>query len=306
MLIKKNIICWKYIFRRDTVNKQRGFWIALILIFILSFSYFLYQRYVPEKTNITDEQTEEAMKKLEEQYNTKELIIVFKQGVSEGKVKEIISEFDGEIVDHLPEIQNYRLKIGKKLTTEEVLYLIEDLNNKEEISLAVLNDKAEVNEDETFFNDNDIENNKVFDEALSIYNKPANVFYSKNGTHTFLYPSTWDVSEEGKLISKTENKELTYILKKSEVDLYEDVIQNYIAEEEKQGLLLDSEMDVYEENGLIVTKWIVKSGDVLIPRALIQSEEFYYYFKTNDKVSLDEFSLIVDSFIINKDPLKNS
>ncbi|MCK2000669.1 hypothetical protein MZM54_04610 [[Brevibacterium] frigoritolerans] len=287
------------------MNKQKYIWIILISIFILSFVYFLYQRYIPEKSNITEKQTQQTMESIENQYNTKEMIIVFKEGVSKKEATNEISDFDGEIVEYLPEIQNYRVKINKEMRTEELLYLMEELNQRDTISLAVLNEKVKSKQDtDSDFNTNKIENNKVFDNALAIYNKPANVYYSENGFYTFLYPSYWDSTEEGKLVDIEANKQMTYILKKSKVDLFEDVIKDTINKEEKLGLTLDSEMDQYEQDKLIISKWVMKKDDTLQPRALIQGDDFYYYFQTNEKVSLDEFSLVVDSFIVNKNPLK--
>lgn len=282
------------------MNKQKTFWIVIILFFLFSFSYFFYQRYIPETSNITDEQTEKAMKKLESRYNTKELIIVFKDGVSKGEIKKIISEFDGEILDELPEIQNFKLKINKKMTSEEVLYLVEELNEMEEVSMAVLNEKVEMpDESESYFNDSDVENNKVFEKALDIYNKPANVFYSEDGSHTFLYPSKWEINKEGTLSFIQEKKELQYSLKKSKIDQYEDVIYDKIDKEKEKGYTLDGELDQYEHDNLIVVKWIMKKDDVLSSRALIQGDNFYYYFNANEYISFDEFTLIVDSFIRN-------
>ncbi|MGF7534902.1 hypothetical protein AAGG74_14625 [Bacillus mexicanus] len=285
------------------MKKQIYFWIVLILIFILSLSYFLYKRYIPEKSNISSEQTKEALENLNNQYNTKELIVVFKDGVSEKEVKEVISDFDGEIIDKLPDIQNYHIKINKKMTTQEVLSLVENLNKKKEVSLAVLNEKADSDENKSYFNNTDIENNKVFDEALSIYNKPANVFYSQDGTHSYLYPSKWNIEKDGEITFQNEDKNLKYKLKKSPLDLYEDVTNKLIQTEETQGFTLDGEMDEYQRNDLTVVKWIMKKEDTLQPRAIIQGKDYYYYFETNNNVSLDEFSLIVDSFIVNKNPL---
>lgn len=286
------------------MKKQKYFKVTLILVFILSFSYFLYQRYVPEKSNISEEQTKASLKKLESKYNTRDVIIVFKEGVSEKKIDEIISEFQGEVIDRLPEIKNYHIKIQKNLTTEEMLYLVEDLNKLKEVSLAVMEEKnAGKDNSKSYFNSNQIESNKTFDDALAIYNKPANVFYSPDGSHTFLYPSNWDFSGQGKLVYKKEEKELTYTLKKSAIDLYEDVIQSNIQQEEKNSMSLDSEMDVHNQGNLTIAKWVMKKDDKLLPRSLIQGKDFYYYFTTNDNVTLDEFSLIVDSFIVNKDPL---
>lgn len=288
------------------MKKQNFFWIILILIFVISLSYFICKRYIPEKSNVTSQQTQESFKELEDQYNTKELIIVFKEGVSESKVKKIISDFDGEILDKLPEIQNYHIKIGKKLTTEEVLYLVEDLNKNEDVSLAVLGEKADSDANKSFFNDKDIENNKIFDEALSTYNKPANVFYSSDGTHTFLYPSKWNIEQSGVLTSDSENKSMNYSLKKSPIGLYEDVVHKYIQGAESNNFILDGELDEYQRDNLTIVKWILKKDDILQPRAIIQGDNYYYYFETNENVSLDEFSLIVDSFIINKNPLEKA
>jgi len=287
------------------MKKQKYFKVVLILVFILSFSYFLHQRYVPEKSNISEEQTKASLKKLESKYNTKDVIIVFKEGVSEKKINDIISEFQGEVIDRLPEIKNYHIRIRKNLTTEEMLYLVEDLNKLNEVSLAVMEEKNDgENNSKSYFNSNQIESNKTFDDALAIYNKPANVFYSPDGSHTFLYPSNWDFSKQGKLVYKKEEKEFTYTLKKSPIDLYEDVIQNDIQREEKSSMSLDSEMDVHNQGNLIIAKWVMKKDNSLLPRAIIQGNDFYYYFTTNDKVTLDEFSLIVDSFIVNKNPSK--
>ena len=287
------------------MDKQKLFWVVLIFVFILSFSYFLYQRYVPEKSNITANQTEQSMQKLKKQYNTKELIIVFKNGVSKSKANEIISEFNGEIIEYLPEIQNYRVRIKKDMTPEELLYLVENLNQRKEISLAVFNETVDSNKDSnSFFNNTKIENNKLFDKALNTYNKPVNVFYSKDGSHTFLYPSTWDVEKQGKLVEKNKGKELTYVLKKSQVDMYEDVIQKYIKEEEKKGFSLDGEIEEFEQDHLIITKWIMKKDGIQMPRSLIQGDNFYCYFVANEKVPMDEFSLVIHSFIVNKNPLK--
>lgn len=285
------------------MKKQNYFWMALILIFVLSLSYFLYKKCIPEKSNISAEQTKDSLNNLKRQYNTKELIIVFKESITEKQVKDLISEFDGEVIDKLPEIQNYHIKINKKMTTQEVLYLVEELNKKKEVSLAVLNEKANSDENKSYFNDIDIENNKIFDQALSIYNKPANVFYSQDGTHTFLYPSKWNIEKDGKISYQTENKHLSYELKKSSLDLYEDVINKLIQSEESKGFTLDGEMDEYQRGSYTIVKWILKKGDTLQPRAIIQGKDYYYYFETNENVSLDEFSLIVDSFIINKNSL---
>ncbi|NGY88497.1 hypothetical protein F6Y05_36500 [Bacillus megaterium] len=71
----------------------------------------------------------------------------------------------------------------------------------------------------------------------------------------------------------------------------------------KSGMSLDSEMDVHNQGNLVIAKWVMKKDDKLLPRSLIQGKDFYYYFTTNENVTLDEFSLIVDSFIVNKDPL---
>jgi len=287
------------------MKRHKYLWITVIVIFILSFSYFLYQRYVPEKSNISSEQTSASMKKLESKYNTKDLIVVFKDGVSEKRINEIIKEFQGKVIDQIPEIKNYHIRITKDLTTQEMLYLVDDLNALKEVSLAVMEEKNDSDkESNSYFNSNQIESNKLFDNALAMYNKPANVYYSSDGSHTFLYPSQWNITNQGKLVSDQTDKVFTYVMKKSAVDLYEEVIQNYIVTEEKSGLSLDSEMDVTQQDDLIIAKWIMKKGNTLVPRALIQGKDFYYYFTPNEKVSLDEFSLIVDSFIVNKDPLK--
>ncbi|WP_456364454.1 S8 family serine peptidase [Priestia aryabhattai] len=287
------------------MKKQKYMWVTVMVVFILSFSYFLYQRYVPEKSNISSESTSASMKKLESKYNTKDLIVVFKDGVSEKKINEIIKEFQGKVIDRIPEIKNYHIRITKDLTTQEMLYLVDELNSLKEVSLAVMEEKNDSGKaSDSYFNNNQIESNKLFDNALATYNNPANVYYAPNGSHTFLYPSEWDITTQGKLVDDKTNKVFTYVMKKSAVDLYEEAIQNYIVAEEKSGLSLDSEMDVTQQSDLITAKWIMKKGNNLVPRALIQGKDNYYYFTPNEKVSLDEFSLIVDSFIVNKDPLK--
>lgn len=284
------------------MNRQKVFSIIITSIFILSVAYFLYQRYVPVKSNISDKEAAQNMKSIDDKYNTNEIVVVFKETVTRKKIDQIISEYNGEIVDAMPDINNYKVKINQKMSIEEILYLVEELNKMKEVSMAVLNEKVR---DKYNGKSEQTENDKTFDNALSIYKKAANVYYAQDGTHSFLYPSEWDIPKQGKLIEEKTKKELNYTLKQSQNSLFEESIQNYIYNEKQQGFLLDSEMDQYEHNGLMVAKWVMKKDDALYPRAIIQCKDYYYYFVPNEKVSLDEFSLIVDSFVINKNPIEN-
>lgn len=280
------------------MTKEKFIWTILSLFFLFSLGYFFHQNFISEKSNITEEQTEQSLRELEETFNTEEIIVVFNDGLSQEEMETFLNEMGARIVDKQVELSTYVIQF-KNTTSEKLLYLLDELNEQEEIAVAIFNTKTEQSDEELQFNDNTIESNKVFEAALSNYGESANVFYSIDGGFTFLYPTTWESSSEGLLNNQTEEKQVTYKSKKSAVDLYEDVVHNSIENEQENGFKLESELDVHERNHLIVVKWVMSNGEQTYSRALLQGEDEYYYFESNENVLPEEFNLIVDSFYIN-------
>lgn len=280
------------------MTKEKFFWTILIFIFLISFGYFFYQHFVPTKSNISEQQTQKALQELDETFNTEEIIVVFNDGITQKEMETFIKEMGAIIVDQQVELSTYVIQF-KNTTSEKMLYLLDELNEQEEIAVAVFNSKADSSDESLQFNDNTIENNRVFESALSKYNQPANVFYSYDGGFTFLYPTTWESTSEGLLINKTDERQVTYKSKESAIDLYEDVVHDFIESDQGLGLELESELDVYENNRFIVVKWLMGDGEQTFNRALLQDEINYYYFEGNENVLPEEFNLIVDSFYVN-------
>lgn len=279
------------------MRKEKYIWIILILFFLTSFGYFFYQNVFPEKSNITEEQTKESMKELEKAFNTEEIIVVFKDGMSEEDMETFIKEMGATIVDQQIELSTYVIHF-KNTTTEKLLYILDELNEQDEIAAAVFSSKENLSDDTLPFNDNTIENNKVFESALSNYGQPADVYYSTDGGFTFLYPTSWKATEKS-LTYPPEEKQVTYKTKKSPVDLYEDVVHSFIEKDLEQGLDYGSELDVYETSRFIVVKWLMTNGEQTFNKALLQDANNYYYFESNEFVTPEEFNLITDSFYLN-------
>ncbi|MED2737796.1 S8 family serine peptidase [Bacillus toyonensis] len=271
--------------------------ISLILFAITAFCFYKYLSPNQNIFSLFERENESSLKEIDETYNTSELVIVFKDGTSEEQINQIVKEIDGEIIEKLPDINNYRIRINKKMNTEDTLNLLENINLKNEVTLASIGEKTTSNDSAKKDINSSSESNKILDTALATYNKPVNIHHSDNGL-TFLYPEEWELLKEGLLINKKEHKELNYIYKKSNLYEFEDVINENINREKQNGFNKDGESDQYEQGDLIITKWVMKKGNTLFPRALIQGKDFYYYFDSNEKVSLDEFTLIVDTFII--------
>jgi hypothetical protein len=275
--------------------------ILLFIVLILSIiTVFCFYKHFNPNQNISSifaRDNDNPLKEIDETYNTSEIVVVFKDGTSEEQINQIFKEIDGEIIEKLPDINNYRIRINKKMNTEDTLNLLENINLKNEVILASIGEKLTSNDTAKKVINSSSESNKILDTALATYNKPVNIHHSDNGI-TFLYPEEWELPKEGLLINKKEHKELNYIYKKSDLYEFEDVINENINKEKQNGFNKDGELDQYEQGDLIITKWVMKKGNTLFPRALIQGKDFYYYFETNEKVSLDEFTLIVDTFII--------
>ncbi|MGN5651111.1 S8 family serine peptidase [Bacillus sp. Brlt_9] len=271
--------------------------IVLMLLILTAFCFYKYFGPIQILSTISENNTADPLKEINSTHNTNEIVIVFKDGTSEDQIRQITNEINGEIIDKLPDINNYRIRINKKMNTEETLNLLEKINLKNEVTLASLGENLKNNDKNiNDINSSNINNNKIQDTALANYNKPVNIYHSNDGL-TFLYPEEWEMPKEGILINKKEHKEVNYIHKKSALFLFENEINNYINEDKQKGYTKDGELDQYEQGDLIITKWIMKKGNSLLPRALIQGKDFYYYFTSKDKVSLDEFTLIVDTFI---------
>lgn len=271
--------------------------ISLILLGITVFCFYKYLSPNQGIFSLFERDNENHLKEIDETYNTSELVIVFKDGTSEEQINQIVKEIDGEIIEKQPDINNYRIRINKKMNTEDTLNLLENINLKNEVTLASIGEKTTSNDSAKKDINSSSESNKILDTALATYNKPVNIHHSDNGL-TFLYPEEWELPKEGLLINKKEHKELNYIYKKSSLYEFEDVINDNINREKQNGFNKDGELDQYEQGDIIITKWVMKKGNTLFPRALIQGKDFYYYFDTNENVSLDEFTLIVDTFII--------
>ena len=270
----------------------------LFALMILSVISFFVLRTESDESNISEKDTDLKIEEIEKQYKPKEVLILFKEEATKEEIDQTISDVNGTVLDSMDDIKNYRVEIPSSDGTEDLLSIIEKLNQNPLVEMADLNEVA-ATIDETPSLEQTAETGSAFEQALNIYNKEASIYYSSDKTYMFLYPTGWSKVND-KIISKpSAKKAIVYTNEFLKNELFDQKVEVYLEKDEEKGFVFEGVIDRYERDNLIISRYEVKKDSKTYFKSFIQAGDRFFYFQPNSEVTIDEFSLILDSFLLN-------
>lgn len=280
------------------MNKKRSWVLVFTGIAVISILVFLGIRGMGQSTDVSKTNTQERIHELEKQYKKKEVLILFKESASDEDIERIIADVKGEVIDSMKEIKNYRIEIKDAKGISDLMLVIETLSQNPLVEMADLNEVASSVDQPSL--DNPEEASIAFEQALSIYNKEAAVHTSKDQSYTFLFPADWKQSTEHMISESQSKKGVAFTSEYSKQAFFDDKVDVFLKKDEEAGFVFDGVADRYERDGLIISRYEVKKTGKTYYKGFIQAQDTFFVFKPSDNVTIDEFSLILDSFLYQK------
>lgn len=239
-----------------------------------------------------EEDPEKRMAKLaaiENEFPNKEIQVSYHNGLTESELLEALHPSDTTIRQ---EDGRYILAFPKNTPIIQLLDTLDALNERPDIK------QAELKESTLHFPGEA----EVFARAIEIYDGEVTPYYSSSpdSSFAFLYPSDWKVLSKHAVGSLNRGKRVTFSSEYLKEEWLDEKIDHYLYKASYKEGRFNGVFDRYERNGVTIVRYELEGGRNTAYKGLVYGSNRLYVIEPTTSVSIDELSLILDSFLFSK------